>query len=123
MQYWDMAKNLASNVTQGIGKKLSPPPEKDVFQEHGELSPNEFKQAADHLIKICGDWQWKPSLNPNYSSKYLPENQQYLLLENNLCKRRLNKTLEEKPAEKIEEKTVKEGEDEIIVLEGGEVEL
>lgn len=93
MYYWDMAKNFANNMTQEIGKKLSPPPEKDVFQENGELSPNEFKLAGDHLIKICGDWQWKPSLNPNYRSKYLSEHQQYLLLENNLCRRRLNKNI------------------------------
>lgn len=95
-----MAKNFANNMTQEIGKKLSPPPEKDVFQENGELSPDEFKRAGDHLIKTCEAWQWKPSLNPNYRSKYLNENQQYLLLENNLCRRRLNKTFEEKPVEK-----------------------
>ena len=102
MYYWDMAKNFANNITQEVGKKLSPPPEKDVFQESGELSPDEFKRAGDHLIKVCGDWQWKPSLNPQYQSKYLPENQQYLLLEQNLCRRRLNKNVEEKPAEKVE---------------------
>ena len=113
-----MAKNFANNITQEVGKKISPPPEKDVFQENGELSPNEFKLAGDHLIKICSDWQWKPSLNNNYHTKYLPENQQYLLLENNLCKRRLNKNFEEKPAPKIEEKIVKEEEGDIIVLEG-----
>ena len=93
MHYWDKAKNFANNMTQEIGKKLNPPPEKDVFQDNGELSPNEFKLAGDHLIKICGDWQWKPSLNPHYHSKYLNENQQYLILENNLCRKRLNKNL------------------------------
>jgi ubiquitin-like-conjugating enzyme ATG3 len=123
MHYFDMAKNFANNMTQEIGKKLAPPPEKDVFQENGELSPNEFKQAGDHLVKICTDWQWKPSLNPKYQSKYLPEAQQYLVLENNLCKRRLNTNLEEKPLLKIEEKPIIEGEDDIIVLEGGETEV
>ena len=62
MYYWDMAKNFANNITQEVGKKISPPPEKDVFQENGELSPNEFKLAGDHLIKICSDWQWKRSI-------------------------------------------------------------
>lgn len=103
MSYWDIAKNFANNMTQEFGKKLSPPPEKDVFQENGELSPNEFRLAGDHLIKVCGDWQWKSSLNNGYTSKYLPENQQYLLLEGNLCKRRLNKNVEEKaPESKIQ---------------------
>lgn len=93
MSYWDMAKNFANNMTQELGKKLSPPPEKDVFQENGELSPDEFMRAGDHLVKVCGDWQWKPSTNPNYSSKYLPENKQFLQLEGCLCKKRLNKNL------------------------------
>lgn len=115
MSLWDKAKNFANNMTQELGKKLSPPPEKDVFQENGELSPNEFKQAGDHLIKVCNAWQWKPSLNPDFKSKYLPENQQYLLLEGNLCKRRLNKNLEEKPEEEKPTALV-EGEEEIIVL-------
>lgn len=80
MLYWEKAKNFANNMTQEIGKKLSPPPEKDVFQENGELSPDEFKRAGDKLIEVCGDWKWKPSLNPDYHSKYLNEHQQYLLL-------------------------------------------
>ena len=40
MHYWDMAKNMVNNAAQELGKKVSPPPEKDVFQENGELSPN-----------------------------------------------------------------------------------
>ena len=66
--------------------------------------------AADHLIKVCGAWQWKPSLNPNFKSKYLPENQQYLVLEDCLSTRRLNSNLEKQP-EKVEEKVIKQEED------------
>lgn len=51
--FFDKARNLINGTTQEIGKIFSPPPEKDVFQENGELSPNEFKLAGDHLIKIC----------------------------------------------------------------------
>lgn len=40
MSWWDWGKNIANNVVQEIGKKWSPPPEKDVFQESGELSPD-----------------------------------------------------------------------------------
>jgi hypothetical protein len=43
---WDWGKNLANNLVQEIGKKWSAPPEKDVFQETGELSPDEFKRAG-----------------------------------------------------------------------------
>lgn len=97
----------------------SPPPEKDTFQINGEMSPDEFKRAGHHLIKICNGWQWKPSENKEYKSKYLPEAQQYLLLEKALCRRRLNTNLNEEP-KKMEEKVVGEGDEEIIVLEGPE---
>ena len=69
---WDWAKNKVLNAGMEIGKQWSPPPQNDVFQEKGELSPNQFKLAGDHLIKICCDWQWKSSLNPQYMTKYLP---------------------------------------------------
>ena len=100
---------------------MAPPPEKDMFQESGELSPDEFRRAGEHRIKLCAGWQWKPSENNEFSSKYLPEGQQYLLLEKVLCRKRLNQNLKEEP-KKMEEKVLAEGEDEIIVLEGPEKE-
>lgn len=103
MSWWDKAKNLANNFAQEVGKKWSPPPEKDMFQETGELSPDEFKRAGDQLIKICNGWQWKPSENPKSKSKYLDEMKQYLVLEKSLCRRRLNASIEEEP-KKPEEK-------------------
>lgn len=93
MSWWDWGKNIANNMVQELGKKWSPPPEKDMFQESGELSPDEFKRAGNHLIKICNGWQWKASENKEFMSKYLDKGQQYLLLEKNLCRRRLNSSL------------------------------
>lgn len=88
-----------------------------MFQETGELSPDEFKRAGNHLIKICNGWQWKPAEKKELMSKYLNENEQYLLLEKVICRRRLNSSLqvEEK---KAEDKVIQEGDDEIVVLEG-----
>lgn len=40
MSWFDGVKNIANNMVQEIGKKWSPPPEKDMFQENGELSPD-----------------------------------------------------------------------------------
>jgi hypothetical protein len=110
MSWFDWGKNELNKWGQELGKKWSPPPEKDMFQVTGELSPDEFKRAGEHLIKICNGWTWKPSLNKEFKSKYLNENQQYLVLEENICRKRLNTSLvnEEK---KIEDKVIKEGED------------
>lgn len=120
MSWLDWGKNLVNNVGQEIGKMWAPPPEKDTFQANGELSPDEFRRAGQHLIKICTGWQWKPSQNKDFKSKYLDEGQQYLLLEKGMCRRRLNNTLE-KEQKKIEDKVLQEGEDQIVVLEGADV--
>lgn len=89
----DWGKNLLNKGVQELGKKWSPPPEKDMFQLTGELSPDEFKRAGNHLIKICNGWQWKPAEKKELISKYLKENEQYLLLEKAICRRRLNSNL------------------------------
>ena len=71
MSLVDWGKNWFTGVVIDIGKKWSPPPEKDMFQENGELSPDEFKRAGNHLTKICDGWQWKASENKDFKSKYL----------------------------------------------------
>lgn len=82
-----------------------------MFQETGELSPDEFKRAGNHLINICKGWQWKASENKDFVSKYLDEGQQYLLLEKNTCRRRLNTNLKEPEVAKVEDKVIKEGDE------------
>lgn len=118
MSGWvDWGKNLLNKGVQELGKKWSPPPEKDMFQLTGELSPDEFKRAGSHLIKICNGWQWKPAEKKELNSQYLKENEQYLLLEKAICRRRLNSSLEAEE-KKTEDKVIQEGDDEIVVLEG-----
>jgi hypothetical protein len=93
----DWIKNKINNVNQEIGKKLYPPPEADVFQVNGELSPNEFKRAGDHLTTVCTGWTWRPSLNPNFISKYLAPEKQYLVLEKVISKKRHSQQQQELP--------------------------
>lgn len=86
----DYLKNEANKAVMAVSTKLSPPPEKDMFQINGELCPNEFVRAGDKLTEVCTGWKWKPSANPNYSSKYLDnKDKQYLVLEQVICKKRL----------------------------------
>lgn len=91
-----------SDIVKGIFSKFYPPPEKDMFQETGELSPDEFKRAGDHLVKICNGWQWRPSENPKFKSKYLDDNKQYLILDKALCRKRLNTSIAEEPKKLFE---------------------
>lgn len=90
MKFIDKCKSL-------FGKLFYPPPEKDVFQETGELSPDEFTRAGNHLIQIDNGWQWRPSENPYFKCQYLDENKQYLVFDKALCRRRLNTSTVEEP--------------------------
>ena len=48
----------------------------------------EFEKAGDKLVETVGGWTWKPSLNPNKKSAYLPENKQFLMLDKVKCEKR-----------------------------------
>ena len=76
--------NALNNAAMGISDKLSlnPPPTKDVFRTNGQLSPSEFMRAGDKLVQSCGGWTWSKSQNPDYKSKYLEDDKQFLLLKN-----------------------------------------
>jgi hypothetical protein len=51
------------------------------------LSPMEFEKAGDKLVQTIGGWTWKPSLSKTKSS-YLPENKNFLMLEQVKCEKR-----------------------------------
>lgn len=94
-----------------VSTTIYPPPETEQFEENGKLSPEEFKRAGDKLTEVCTGWKWMPSLNPAYTSKYLDEKKQYLILEKVQCKKRVG-NVEQGEEQKI---TSEDGE-EVIVL-------
>jgi hypothetical protein len=59
---WDKLKNAANNLVMEGSKKLYPPPETDQFLNNGQLSPDEFRRAGDHLTEVIQitfvDLQW-----------------------------------------------------------------
>ena len=66
MSWTDYFSNVANKIKIAVGEHIYEVPEHDVFQINGELSPNEFIRAGDHLIKICKEWHWRPSSNKDY---------------------------------------------------------
>jgi hypothetical protein len=49
---WDYLKNAGNNILIDISKQIISPPETDQFQINGQLSPNEFRKAGDHLVNV-----------------------------------------------------------------------
>jgi len=64
--------------------------------EKGILTAEEFLQvimfhkqkAGDKLIANCGAWKWYGASDPKYRTKYLPDNKQFLGIENVISKQR-----------------------------------
>lgn len=67
------------------------------------------------MTEVCAGWKWMPSSNPNFSSKYLDEKKQYLILEKVLCKRRISVI-----PSGSEEKVLGEDGDEVVILHSPE---
>lgn len=49
---WDKLKNAANNMVMDASKYIYTPPEQDQFTVNGQLSPEEFKKAGDHLVSV-----------------------------------------------------------------------
>lgn len=49
---WDYLKNTANNIVMDASKYIYAPPETDQFEINGQLSPNEFRKAGDHLVNV-----------------------------------------------------------------------
>ena len=48
------------------------------FKESGVITPEEFVQAGEYLVRQCPTWQWQ-SGEASKIKPYLPENKQFLI--------------------------------------------
>eukprot|EP01040_Poterioochromonas_malhamensis_P012476 gene12476-13649_t len=71
---------------------LTPVLTSSAFLEKGMLTPEEFVQAGDHLIRTSPSWSWE-SGEASKLRPYLPNNKQYLITRGVPCYRRIS-TLE-----------------------------
>ena len=49
---WDYLKNTANNIVMDVSKHIYDPPKTDQFEINGQLSPDEFRRAGDHLVNV-----------------------------------------------------------------------
>jgi ubiquitin-like-conjugating enzyme ATG3 len=82
-------KNKTNEIVQDVTQRIVDPPKEELFLKTGQLSPEEFVRAGDHLVSVASKegWKWMPA-KPEYSKKYLPPDKQYLLIEDVPCEQR-----------------------------------
>ncbi len=60
------------------------------FIETGQLTPEEFVQAGDHLVHVAQKegWKWMPAVAGHESKSLKDRTKQYLILEGVACEQR-----------------------------------
>uniref|UniRef100_A0A7R9UEJ6 Autophagy-related protein 3 n=1 Tax=Pinguiococcus pyrenoidosus TaxID=172671 RepID=A0A7R9UEJ6_9STRA len=69
---------MALLYLKGVRESLWPVLKESQFMEKGVLTPEEFVQAGDALVRNCPTWSWE-SGDPSRRRHYLPTHKQYLI--------------------------------------------
>ena len=46
------------NFAHAVGETITPVLTESAFMEKGVMTPDEFVEAGDKLVALCGTWQW-----------------------------------------------------------------
>lgn len=70
-------RNTFNNLVHSTKEKLMPTSVVSTFYDTGKMTPQEFVEAGDNLVKNWPHWRWHPAvLN---QKEYLPSNKQFLI--------------------------------------------
>jgi len=76
------------NVAHAVGEYVTPVLQTSAFKERGVLTPEEFVQAGDQLVRTCPTWEWA-SGDPAKRRSFLPEDKQFLITRGVTCEHRV----------------------------------
>mmetsp|Transcript_20099 Transcript_20099/g.33190 ORF Transcript_20099/g.33190 Transcript_20099/m.33190 type:complete len:306 (-) Transcript_20099:45-962(-) len=106
--------NRLHNAAHAVGEFVTPVLTASAFEERGVLTPEEFVQAGDQLIRTCPTWQWATG-DPKKRKNYLPKGKQFLITRGVTCEHRV-KSLEENYSEDMEVEGVGTGDSDDVWL-------
>lgn len=75
-----MALHRAASAFRGVVTALTGATTTSTFPDNGLLTPQEFEQAGDHLVKYFSAWSWQAAQTPHLRDSQLPTNKQYLVI-------------------------------------------
>ncbi|KAK6590187.1 autophagocytosis protein [Cryptosporidium xiaoi] len=80
---------IADKVRNAIGGIIPVNDSNSRYLSDGLLTPKEFVESGDYLVFQFPSWFWR-SASEGYEVKWLPNNKQYLHIDNLPCRKRLN---------------------------------
>lgn len=51
-------RGVLHNIYKTAAEAVLPPLQKSAFAERGVLTPDEFVEAGDYLVRACPTWAW-----------------------------------------------------------------
>ncbi|GAX77733.1 hypothetical protein CEUSTIGMA_g5176.t1 [Chlamydomonas eustigma] len=80
-------RHAIHSVFKAAAEAVLPPLSTSQFGEKGVLTPSEFIQAGDFLVRTCPTWSWEGG-DPKKKRNFLPVDKQYLVTRGVPCTRR-----------------------------------
>ncbi|KAF6262497.1 autophagy protein [Scenedesmus sp. NREL 46B-D3] len=77
-------RNAIHSIYKKTAEAVLPPLSKSQFEEKRVLTPQEFVQAGDYLVRACPTWSWE-SGDPSKARSYFPLEKQYLVTRHVPC--------------------------------------
>ena len=71
--------NTLFSTYKNLVDKVYPVMTNNNFKKTGMLTPNEFVEAGDYLVKKYKNWKWH-NISKSKQLSYLPKNKQMLLM-------------------------------------------
>mmetsp|Transcript_30646 Transcript_30646/g.78256 ORF Transcript_30646/g.78256 Transcript_30646/m.78256 type:complete len:314 (-) Transcript_30646:268-1209(-) len=83
----DSLKHFAHGIYKKTAEAVTGPLKNSQFDQKGVLTPDEFVQAGDFLVRACPTWSWEGG-DPKKRRPYLPADKQFLVTRNVPCVKR-----------------------------------
>lgn len=80
--------NSIKSLSLNLANYVTPVLKESSFTQTGYITPQEFVKAGDFLVHHCPTWKWTAASDKRLQDRYLPEDKQFLKLENVPCFKR-----------------------------------
>eukprot|EP00878_Enallax_costatus_P003154 GHUV01003354.1.p1 GENE.GHUV01003354.1~~GHUV01003354.1.p1 ORF type:complete len:301 (+),score=98.44 GHUV01003354.1:117-1019(+) len=77
-------RNAIHSAFKKTAEAVLPPLSKSQYEEKRVLTPQEFVQAGDYLVRACPTWSWETG-DASKARSYFPREKQYLVTRNVPC--------------------------------------
>ncbi|KAM3139366.1 hypothetical protein pb186bvf_008586 [Paramecium bursaria] len=89
LQKYQMLSYYGEKLASTLYQTVKAPPTQSTFFQTGQLTAEEFIKAGDKVISNCGSWKWFRAADAKCASQYLPQDKQFLGIENVISNKRL----------------------------------